>query len=367
MHKSIYLDKNDLIEILKICGFWNATHGTSPKFYTEFIKDSIRYVKGIDINYFKANLPSNSVFSVGKVHQDCKDFIELFHNQIPLPEAFTIFKLTRSYSSSVHEKKKYKELISFIENKIGKKNFYHLLENYFEKYTSSENSLLFSHWFELSKDYPSLVDNIKADKFISEYIKDEPYNTITRNFNLKLLLFINNFKDNTQEISKYIEKHQGDSVFLKGVPKLTSKIKNLSWDEVDTPLISSKKIVGTLSMNSEFFIKEYKMTRGDADKFIQESLSFIYNKFNNLSLTYTSNELIINASSIDDYKYKEEQALEKINQVKILAPYWIKDKKRDNFLAFFQNYFEKINIHKELSEEILPGNNIKVKLKRNKI
>jgi hypothetical protein len=367
MNKTIYLDKNDLLEILKICGFWESKSGTIPKFYTRFIEDSIKYVKGIDINYFKNNLPSKNIYTTGTIHQDCKDFIEIFDNKIPLPEAFTIIKLKRDYSGAAHEKRIYKELIAFIENKIGQKDFYYLLENYFSHYTPSDNSLLFSYWFELSKSNQSWVDSNKANKFISRHLQYEPNNTITRNFNLKLLLFVNQFKDNVEEISTYIEKHQGDSVFLKGVPKLTSKIKNLSWNEVDTPLISSKKIVGTISMNSEFFIKEYRMTRGDADKFIQESLAFIYNKFNNLSLTYTSNELIINAQSIDDYKYKEEQALEKINQVKILAPYWIKDKKRDNFLAFFQNYFEKINIHKELSEEISPENHSKTKVKKSKI
>jgi hypothetical protein len=362
MNEKNFLDKNDLIEILKKFGYWEATYGTSPKFYTKFIEETILHVKSIDVEYFKKNLPSKNNHFTYNVHQDCQKFIDIFSNKIPLPETFTILKLNQNYYGSTHEKKRLKELISFLENKIGPKGLHDLLENYFEHYTSLDNSFLFSYWFETLKNNKSWINESIAEKFINQYLSREPTNTVTRNFNLKLLLFINQFKDNSKQISNYIEKHQGDSVFIKGVKKATPKVKNLSWNETETPLLNSKKIVGTLGLNSEFFIKEYNMTRGDSEKFIQESLSFLYQKFKELSLGYTSFEVIIYANNIDDYKNKEQIVLEKFEQIKILAPYWLKEK-HNNCLTFFNNYFEKINIHKELSEEILnkKDNNLKAK------
>jgi hypothetical protein len=366
MNKTFFLDKNDLTEILKKLGYWDGTYGISPKFYTKFIEDSILCVKGIDVDYFKKHLPLKHNYSIQNVSQDCKEFINLFSDKIPLPEAFTVLKLKQSYYGSTHEKKIQKEIISLLENKIGQKNLYDLLENYFVKYTSLDNSFLFSYWFEVSKNNKSWVNESRAEKFINHYLSCEPTNTVTRNFNLKLLLFINQFKDNSQQISNYIEKHQGDSVFIKGVKKITSKVKHLTWNEVETPLVNSKRIVGTLSLNSEFFIKEYNMTRGDSDKFIQQSLSFLYQNLKNLSLGYTSFELIINATDIEDYKNKEKIILEKFEQIKIIAPYWLKEK-NNNDLSFINNYFEKINTHKELSEEILNKNNNNSNIKKIKI
>lgn len=370
MNKKFFLDKNTLIEIFKISGQWNATYSSSPKFYNIFIKDSIQYVNGIDTEYFKKNQPIN-LLPKGSLHQDCKEFVELFHNKIPLLEAFTIFKLLGVYYASNHEKKNYKKLVLFLENKIGKSNLYTLLENYFNHYGSSENSFLFSYWFELSKNNLSFIKNNNLNKFIKDYLNSiTPHNTLTRNFHLKLLLFLNNFQDNRKDISLYIETHQGDSVFIKGVPKLISKIKDLTWKEVETPLFHSKKIIGTVSINSDFFIKEFKMNRGESDKFIQESLAFIYYDSKDDSVQCTSNELIIHAKSLDEYKNKEEKILKKISEIKSLAPYWIVEKNKDNkddSLIFFKNYFTKINFHKELKAEVLNKNTNQNKTKRIKI
>jgi hypothetical protein len=367
MNESITLTKEDLTEILKITGYWNGMYGTSPKFYHSFLKGSIAYVPNVDKEYYRKILSMTSTHASGTVGSDCIEFVSLFDNKVSLPEAFTIFRLGKNYYGRKEDKATYKELISYISNKVGEKKLYGMFENFLFHYGSSANSFILSQWYELSKINPSFVDVDKAEKIIEKHLLTKAHNTSDKNLGLKLLVFLNNFKDNKEAISSYIETNQDDALFLKGIQKILGKIKNITWQEEETPVVKSKTIVGTITINPESMIKKYGLTRGESEKFFSNGLLFLATKFKELSLNSTSNELHIYATDVDDYKKKEDQTYDKINQLTLLAPHWkvLKDKKDSQ--TFFENYFETVKMHKDLTDELNKNTKEEFNKKRSKI
>jgi len=368
MNKSVFLSQDDLISIFKVLNYWDCRSFTSPSFYNIFLNDTIQYITEIDTKIYQNNLNfSSNKVSYNSIQNDAKKFVEIFADKIQLPETFTIFKITSNSCSSTYQKKIYKEFMSFLENKIGKEAMCSLCESYILTYGAKSNSVIFSYWFEQIKTKKLFSNFSIVEKIINDFLKVEPNNTVTRNYNLKLLIFINKYKDNSDVISNYVEKHQGDGVFIKGVDKLLSKVKNINWNKVDTPIFNSKSIVGTINFNSEYFIKEYGMTRSEADKFLQLSLSFLYAKLKDFSLNYTSTDLMINAKDVNNYSYKEKEVLDLFDKIKILGPYWKNIKNKHSGIEFFHNHFEKINTHRELIKEIDSASSHKIKEKKIKL
>lgn len=365
MNNSITLNKEELTELMKLGLFWDATYGTNPKFYSKFLSETIKNIPEIDTSYFKEALQlSNNNF--GNVSADAKKFVNAFDEKIPLPEAFTIFKLFGTFYGSSKERTSFKEIILFLSKKVEDKQIHSMMESYLLKY-NNDNSVILTGWFELLEKNPSWINIDNAETIISQNLKDHSINTQTRRFNLKMLCFLNQFLNKKDVISSYIESNQHDAVFLKSADKITGKVKDLSWNQKEISIIKSKKILGTITLDSDSLVQKYGMNRGESEKFISAGLSFICQRFKEHSFSYTSSELLINASDIDEYKYREEQAIDKINKILLLAPLWKTPKDRNDDYIFFNNYYEKTLLNNSLNQELIRNEPNKTLGKKSKI
>lgn len=367
MSKSVLLNKQQLEKILQLSGYdtINNKGGTYPSFYSSFVQNSSKLLKGTPQDVFTDILSTKEIKGSGNNMQDIQNFLSFFDGKFSIPETFTILLMPSNLSYKNHTAH-HKSLLNFLSTLIDEQQIFTMIDSYLSNFNDS-NTFLVNTWLDIAKDNLHIVNIKNLEKISTSLITKSHYGTEYKRTNLKVLVFLNNFKDNVADISKYIEDNQQDALFLNAAKKITNKINGLQWKDEDIPSTISKNIVGQIEINTEFFIKKFGFTRSQSEKFINQSLNFICSKFKEFSYYSTGTTFTITAKSVDDYKDKEDFFNQTFEKIKLLAPYWNNKNNKEANYELFENYLDKAKIFEELNDTLSKNGNTPAKTKKSKI